>query len=346
MRAASSSSSVHRLITSSHGRPAPAPLFRGAAASRGDVVYCCSLGSKLVHEYNASCREWRSLPPCPVAGFALAVVNGSLVLVGGEIRREERDPLPVNYLHVYVSESGSNCWYRDRYPPMPTKRSYCAAVGYKSSLIVVGGHTTYVRSFHTLATVEVLDTTTLEWQGAAPLPSPVRSPSLTMHNSLLYLAGSWDDESGAKILKTDMDLLFSTCVSPNSKPRPKKLGDGVLVVWEMVGEKGPPVYGASCDVLGERLLLVGGRERERGRVCGKVWEYVEETGDGEEEGWREVGVLPGEPVSHSLCVRSEGVLLVIGGLGKRGVATRGVWHLQLSAPPTQLENQYSRITDD
>ena len=64
-------------------------------------------------------------------------------------------------------------------------------------------------------------------------------------------------------------------------------------------------------------------------VCGRVWEC--------EEGWKEVGVLPGAAaLCHSLCasVTSGDVLLVIGGLEKGGGATRQVWQLQFSTSPT------------
>ena len=322
----SCSSLSQRELLISQGRPAPSPLYRGTAASRGDTVYCCSMGSDLVHEYSTSTSEWRTLSPCPVAGFALAMVDGSLCLVGGEVR-SEREPVPVAHLHVYVD--GDKSWCRDRYPPMPTKRSYSAAVGYGVSLIVAGGHTTYVRSYHTLTTVDILDTSTFKWGRAAPLPWPVRSPSLAVQNSLLYLTGGWDD-SVTRILKTDIKLLVSTSVPHGSKPRSRKLGESVSVVWEILEERAP-VCNGSCGVLDGHLLMIGGREGERGRVCGRVWECEEG------EGWKEVGVLPGAAaLCHSLCasVTSGGVLLVIGGLEKGGMATRRVWQLQFSTSPT------------
>ena len=61
--------------------------------SNGEVVYCSCLGSDVVHEYSTTSEQWRTLPPCPVAGFGLAVVAGCLALVGGEETRlwlEER----------------------------------------------------------------------------------------------------------------------------------------------------------------------------------------------------------------------------------------------------------------
>ena len=115
------------------------------------------------------------------------------------------------------------------YPPMPTKRSYCAAVCYQTSLVVAGGQTTFVQSGHCLTTVEVMDTHSKQWFKSSPLPWPVRSPSLAVQGSLFYLAGGWDD-GGTRILKSDVLLLRNSCKPLNSEVS-SKLGDCVATVW-------------------------------------------------------------------------------------------------------------------
>ena len=350
--------------------PAPSAVFRGAVTSHGEVVYCSCLGSDVVHEYSTASEQWRTLPPCPVAGFGLAVVAGCLTLVGGEeTRRETKRTIPTNSLYVFMSNAATPAattaqnratvaqggttavqnratvaqglattvqnratvaqggatavqnratvaqggatvvwWCKDHYPPMPTKRSHCAAVCHGDHLIVLGGQTTYIHSYQTLTTAEVMDTRTSEWFKAPSLPFPIRCPGLTTLNSLLYLCGG--DDSAGRLVKSDMDLLVSAAISIT---RPRRLGDTTVVVWETVDT---PVNCASCGVLGGQVVMVGGRERERGRVSDKVWWR-------EEERWREIGVLV-RPLSLALCVGVSDGFMVLGGLDKRGVATRDV----------------------
>ena len=73
--------------------------------SHGEVVYCSCLGSDVVHEYTTASEQWRTLRPCPMAGFGLAVVAGCLTLVGGEeTRRETKRTIPTNSLYVFLQK--------------------------------------------------------------------------------------------------------------------------------------------------------------------------------------------------------------------------------------------------
>ena len=309
-----------------------------------DSLYCSSLGSDRVHHYSVREKEWRILPTCPTIAFALVVVEGVLTAVGGEVclLSNNKELLsPTNTLYSFedpLRESGTS--WCVRYPPMPTKRSYCTAICYQDMLIVAGGQTTYIQSNYCLTTVEVLNTHTCTWFKAFPLPWPVRSPSLSVHNSLLYLAGGWDD-SGTRPLKGDLHLLRLSC-KPLHRAAPSKIGDCQVTVWEAMPPS--PVCHSSCAVVGGRLMLIGGRG-ERGRVSDKV--YVCEVGRGEEEeeeevGWREVGVVPGGGLYHCLCVcvcGGEGVM-VIGGLVTGGVATRGMWTAHFRNPTITHDTSY------
>ena len=94
-----------RMLSYAAKRSVPSAVFRGAVTSHGEVVYCSCLGSDVVHEYSTACEQWRTLPPCPVAGFGLAVVAGCLTLVGGEeTRRETKRTILTNSLYVFLQK--------------------------------------------------------------------------------------------------------------------------------------------------------------------------------------------------------------------------------------------------
>ena len=210
----------------------PEPLYRGTITSYQDTVYCSTLGSDIVHQYNTITCKWSILPTCPVAAFALVVIQGRLVAVGGQVCTNNGKHLPTDSMYSYtVTPYGSTVWTM-YYPPMPTKRSYCAAICYTNTLIVAGGQTTYIHSAHCLNTIDLMDIHTHIWSKALPLPWPIRSPSLAIHGSILYVAGGWDD-SGNKLLKLDMNIIVSTSRPLISPPRPSKIGDCQIMAWEV-----------------------------------------------------------------------------------------------------------------
>ena len=314
---------TYRLVFE-RGNEAPVGLYKGTIASHHDVIYCSSLGSDVVYKYSIASLQWQTLPVCPSAASALAVVAGVLTAVGGEMCSANGKRFPTNAVHSFKDSGGEGATaWGVCYPPMPTKRSYCTAVSYQDALIVAGGQTTYVQSGHCLTTVDVLNTQTAVWFRASPLPWPVRSPSTVIHDSLLYLAGGWDD-SGGRVAKCDLNLLRKSC-KPLSGSRNCKIGDYQVTVWEEMPSA--PVYSSSCAVVGGHLLLLGGRG-ERGRVTSAVHMYTASEG-GEEGGggWREVGAIPGEALHHCLCARvsSGEVMVMVGGLSGRGVATSSLW---------------------
>ena len=250
--------------------------------------------------------------------------------------------LPTDSTYSYtVTPYGSTVWTM-YYPPMPTKRSYCAAICYKNTLIVAGGQTTYIHSAHCLNTIDLMDIHTHIWSKALPLPWPIRSPSLAIHGSILYVTCGWDD-SGNKLLKLDMNIIVSTSRPLNSPPKPSKIGDCQIMAWEVLDL---PVYSCSCGVLGGQLMVFGGRGGMRGKVSDKVWVLIDEEGEesGCSEGktgvfpdefvydndrvdelkWREKAVMPGDSVYHCLCVSIGEGIMIIGGLKKGGIPTRQV----------------------
>ena len=318
----------------------PVGLYKGTVASHGDCVYCSSLGCNQVYRYSLPDNQWSRLPDCPVAAFALVVVKDSLTAVGGEELGLGRRP--TNALHSLEEpakrqQTASSSW-TTRYPPMPSKRSYCTAVFYQDMLVVAGGQTNYLHSHHCLTTVEVMNTQTLLWFVASPLPWPLRSPSSALCDSDLYLLGGWDD-SHCAVVKGDLNDLRKSCKTLSEAFKSEnRLAPHQIGVWEPLERA--PTNSSSCATLHGCLVLFGGKG-ERGQATDTVYVYTTAGGGRESLGkktpqWKEVGRLPGGPLYHSLCVSVSGGeeegnrAVVVGGLIRGAQPCRKVWTVQLS----------------
>ena len=116
----------------------------------------------IVMAYDSSTGKWSKLPRYFARRFAMAVLDGQLVLVGG-------------CNHGYEDTNLLGVWYSVRrewshpYSPMPTLRSDSSAVGWHQWLLVAGG----MSVGHSIATVEVMDTANGgQWSTAPSIPTP------------------------------------------------------------------------------------------------------------------------------------------------------------------------------
>ena len=114
----------------------------------GRVAYFNDNWSSTVHAYDSPTEQWSTLPECPQVFFSLAVVNGLLTAIGGKQSGQATNTL--------LSLTGGGKWSK-KFPPMPTKCWWTAAVCSVKSLIVAGGTTCAGDYRDNLATVEVID---------------------------------------------------------------------------------------------------------------------------------------------------------------------------------------------
>ena len=148
-----------------------------------------------VYSYTVPENKWTKLPECKYQYFAMAVINDALTTIGGRDRQR-------GATNTLLSLSGSS--WEEVLPPMPTKREDPAAANTPTHLVVAGGTLPLARGG--TATVEVLNTETLQWSTASSLPETVRLPQMTTCGGCLYLA---DRDSNVFSCSVE-DLLKST----------------------------------------------------------------------------------------------------------------------------------------
>ena len=115
-------------------------LSRGAAVIDGNFAYFTPYDSNCIYRYNIINGEWLDLPDCVCSNAALAIIDGTVVTIGGEYQGDVTNKL-------YILQHNNNCWIEDsQYPSMNTPRSHCAVVSiqdyeYRDHVIVIGGKT-------------------------------------------------------------------------------------------------------------------------------------------------------------------------------------------------------------
>ena len=209
-------------------------MWRGAAVVDGKIAYFRIGGSSVVHAYDPPTQQWSTLPECPQVNFSLAVINGLLTAIGGNLSGQA-----TNTLLSLAGEDRGRKWM-EKFPPMPTKRWSTAAVCSVKSLIVAGGTTGTGRYTDNLATVEVMDTETCQWLTASSLPHPFNAASATICGDRLYLLGGYDSKDWTKSLLTcSVPDLLSVPPLEEQLKRDLSLTDQHQV-WQVVADV--PVY--------------------------------------------------------------------------------------------------------
>jgi hypothetical protein len=247
------------------GQPAPknvALILGGTAVVHGSTAYFSE------YSYTISGNKWITLPKCKYQFFALAVVIDTLTTVGGR----DGSGTATNAL---LSLSGSS--WEEILPPMPTKRKHPGTAVTPTHLVVAGGEP---KPWNSLATVEILNTNTLQWSTASSLPVATSFPRITTHDGCLYFSPKNNNAFSCSV----EDLLKST----NSND-----------VWTRL----PRIPASRCSslvTLKGRVLAIGGKAIHCYDVATNSWSVV--------------GKMP-TPRSEALTAVLPGnELVVVGGL--------------------------------
>ena len=248
---------------------------------------------RVVYEYdiNGLVRKWTSLPPSPVAYFALAEVNKSLTLVGGWdcSKRATTGQLTV--------------WDREQqqwgapFPTMPTPRQDATATTHQLLLLVAGG----MRFKKPIYDVELLDCATFQWSTIQPLPMPsVGMTSCVVKNTWYLLGGTnftnpmQQGECGP--LKAVFSLSLEETIASNS--------------WNVLTDT--DLFCSTAVALGDYLMSVGGTDSPGTQAHSSALFLFSPA----LEKWLFIGNLPTARSLTTCAMLSKGRLAVLGGQKK------------------------------
>ena len=239
----------------------PVGMFDACAVLLNGKVYIgggnsCTDADDVIQVYTPEEDDWVRLPPCPVHYFAMATVNGQLVLAGGQMKEK---PEVTDKITVWT---GSDKWIYP-YPQMPTPRSHASAFGYEHFLVVAGGK----QNFFDEAIVEILDTSSSQWYMAQSIPAEFSNYSPALLDHTVYLMGGY---LSSKVFSISLPALISEATS-RSPPTTR---------WEELTFT--PWYQSSPLALHDSLLAVSGKGANS-----DIYQYNPET-----KKWEKVGDLP------------------------------------------------------
>ena len=245
---------------------------------RGSTAYFSS--GYDVYSYTVPENKWTKLPWCKYGYFAMAVINDALTTIGGEDKFVATNTL--------LSLSGSS--WEEILPPMPTKRVSPAAANTPTHLVVAGEKQSFLRD--PVATVEVLNTETLQWSTASSLPKAVSYPLMTTCEGCIYLASSDNRVFSCSV----EDLLKSTNSSDCS-------------VWTRLANI-PTPQGSTLATLRGRVLAIGGTDSGPGvNPTGAIRCYDVATNS-----WSVIGEMPTPRSQVLTAVLPGNELVVVGGV--------------------------------
>ena len=260
--------------------------FEGAAVVNGSTAYfskCHDVYSYTVHE-----NKWTELPECKYRYFAMAVINDALTTIVGRVRQGADT-------NTLLSLSGST--WEEVLPPMPTKRKHPTVANTPTHLVVAAGC-----HYNFMATVEVLNTETLQWSTASSLPEVVGSPRLTTCGGCIYLASGNNDVFSCSMA----DLLKSTNSSDGGS------------VWTRLASIPTPCESSLATLRGHVLAIGGADTPYGGKPTGDIHCYNVAT-----DSWRLVaGEIPTPRFQVLTAVLPSNELVVVGGYDASGIRTK------------------------
>ena len=265
----------------------PAIMYRGAAASHGNVAYFNPRDSTALYSYKSQQQQWWRLPDCPNMNSALVMAEGRLTTVGGEEYLQ-----PTNSLASLTGEDEDSKWV-ELFPRMPTARYYLAAVCKGRNVIAAGGW----GDGGSVSTVEILNTELRQWSSAASLPHPMIWASIAVCEDLLYLLGGYNQNGRTlSVLTSSITELLHQQQETANQP----------AVWRRTADA--PYYGSTAVSVGGQLLAIGGCEH--GKYTSAIVGY-----DPTSDSWQDMGHMAKPRSGTLVAVLPSNQLIAAGGFG-------------------------------
>lgn len=246
-----------------------------------------SVSAFKVYVYNIAKEKWSSLSPTPQRWFAIAVLKGKLLVIGGACHENAVTG------QVTILDETNGHWYSE-YPPMPTSRSDPGAIGHLNHLIVIGGFD----GIQSIDVVEVLDVSNNQWSQVASLPYTITSVTPMLQGDVLYLAGGFSVTKGKQAAKK----LF-TCASI-----PMLLKSTLPSVWKELSPV--PFSYSSTTVHDGSFFTFCGRDSTTKQDSSAVYLY-----DAVKNTWSQVGDMPTyRRMCTAISAATNGKIYVLGGI--------------------------------
>ena len=136
----------------------------------------------IVQAYNIDKATWTQLPPAPQYDSEAAAIDNELVLIAGAEASSD------TVTNMVSSWSGQG--WEQNIPALPTKRLRPGVMTYGTYVIVAGGLAEDKKTL--LSSIDVLDTTTRQWQTPAnlQLPQPMYVMQMTVCATHMYVASA------------------------------------------------------------------------------------------------------------------------------------------------------------
>ena len=230
--------------------------------------------------YNLATNQWSLYPiNTPYNSFAMAVVDGKLVIAGGVTENDE----------VVKKVLALNAGQWKDYSEMPTARSDATAVGYNSMLIIVGGAIKMEGEWIIVSTTELLDTTNGIWHTCNNLPSPHQQMKAAIMNDKLYLLGGVDKniQPSPQVFVASLDSLSTHQLN-----------------WQLAPNT-PWCCSAPVVLHNKFLLTIGGEQQS---ITSRVYIFNPSS-----DQWYYLTDIP-EPRSGAAAVGVADNILVLGGI--------------------------------
>ena len=282
------------------GGRAPCQMSGEVSAVDGSRAYFQPEGHE-VFAYTFSDKKWSELPKCPNRDFGLAVVNGLLTAIGGEMPNHGVTNLLLSFI---------NSKWIEQFPPMPTKRWLTITVCSGRSLVTAGG---VGEGGKYLRTVEVMDTGTLQWSTASSLPHPLVQATATLCGDQVYMLGGWDQSCRSKSVYTcSLAALLKTCKPQSLLSRLRTLSlASEPKVWVQLADT--PYYRSAIVSIQGQLLAVGGCDSTNKNTTG-ILMYNTTTNS-----WKIISCMKIPRQQCSVAVLPHNELMIVGGCTPGGL---------------------------
>ena len=192
-------------------RDLPIATVRATAIVIERNVYVC--GGKcpndtlacIVQTYNIDKATWTELPPAPQYYSEAAAIDNVLVLIAG---REASSGTITNMVSSWTGQV-----WEQNIPALPTKRARPGLMTYGTYVIVAGGKAEDEQTI--LSSINVLDTTTRQWQTPAnlQLPQPMCLIKMTVCATHIYVASACIRYDATTKTATSSDSVWQLPVS-------------------------------------------------------------------------------------------------------------------------------------